>query len=156
MTATFGMIALNVGLWIALAHNLPSDLREIASDLGCAEVADFYERPGMVEPPYIYGYFSGSKEDSAIFWCQDTSGAGFRLVSVRGSLISTFSWRNYPGGLSVSDVVDWRLDDFRYIDDRTKAGPAQKSEFAPLRAEYDGVITLFYPLGDRWLYRILH
>lgn len=34
---------------------LPEELREIARQLHCGPVPGFYDRPGIVDPPYLYG-----------------------------------------------------------------------------------------------------
>ena len=114
----------------------------------------------MIDPPYLYGYLPGEREDSAAFWChRDHREAPYLLVLVAdGRIVSTLAWNMYPGGLSLHDSARVALSDFTYADDPGKArGPNGKlTEFPPLHSEYDGIITLFYRFGDRWLYRVLH
>ncbi len=50
---------------------LPLDLSEVAKKHNCKEIANFLNLPGMIEPPYVYGYLNGEKENSAVFWCED-------------------------------------------------------------------------------------
>ena len=157
MTGTCGVLKVAILLGLGVASILPEDLREVAGELGCGEIQGFYDRPGMVEPPFLYGYFPGPKEDSALFWCQEATSGEFRFVSVRaGSSVNSFLWRNYPGGLSVAGRETWDLAEFRYVDAPDEPGPMEETSRPPVQSEYDGVITLLYPLGDRWLFRILH
>jgi len=137
---------------------LPQKLRELRTQVGCGPVSGFYDRPGMVEPPYLYGYLPGGKEESAAFWChREGAEKPFVLVLVeKGRVTSTIAWQNYPGGLSLDDSAPLRLSDFRYVDKPEQRGPVDaKTTHPSLRSEYDGVITLFYHHGDRWLYRLL-
>jgi hypothetical protein len=139
-----------------ISVTLPEDLREIASDLGCREVEGFHDRPGMVEPEYLYGYFEGPKEESVVFWCQDVVDGRYRFVAVKEGTIDSFNWQNFPGGLSMSAKVEWDLSRFRSVEDGVSSGLEGKTVLAPIQAEYDGVITLFYPVNGVWFYRILH
>jgi hypothetical protein len=51
---------------------MPSELVEFAQKNDCSQVDEFFDsaRVGMVNPPYVYGYLPGRKDDSAAFWCQ--------------------------------------------------------------------------------------
>jgi len=55
------------------ALTMPKDLIEIAHANGCEAISAFYDRPGMVEPPYVYGLLAGDKEQSSAFWCKRTA-----------------------------------------------------------------------------------
>lgn len=160
----FWVIALSMGglgrVAPAAGDQLPQDLRVIRDELGCAAVADFYERPGMVDPPYVYGVFPGDREQSAAFWCL-RSGAEYEkrfwLVIVEsGRVTSKIPWGNPPGGLSVPDAEKMPLFEFRYVEEPERVGPSSEStRHPPLHDEYDGNITLFYREGGRWLFRQL-
>ena len=111
----------------------------------------------MVEPPYLYGLLPGDREDTAAFWCfREGTEKPYLLVFVeKGRVVSSLSWVNYPGGLSRHDKAHLPLSDFRYVDNPEESGPkGVATRYSPLRSEYDGVVTLFYREGNRWLYRI--
>ena len=145
-------------------HQLPEELRNLAAGIGCKAVPGFYDRLGMVEPPYLYGYLPGDKEESAVFWCyREAESKPYLLVFVgdlgmarEGRITSTIPWQNFPGGLSLYDTRHVPLSEFRYVDDPNEYGPKGKmTEYPPLQDYYDGVITLFYREGDQWLYEII-
>ena len=129
----------------AFSQQLPKELAELARDLGCGPVPGFFDRPAMVEPPYLYGYLPGSKEDSAAFWCAREKDSAHLLVLVEnGKVSSHFRWINFPGGLSLARDRDFSLSEFQYVDDPTARGPeGGGTKHPPLQSEYDGVITLF-------------
>jgi len=43
---------------------MPDELLKIAEKCGCEQVDNFYNRPGMIGPPYVYGFLSGEEENS--------------------------------------------------------------------------------------------
>ena len=143
---------------------LPQELRELAAQIGCGPVPGFYDKPGMVDPPYLYGYLPGNKEQSAAFWCYREQGEKpYLLVFVEhlgngrtGRVTSIIPWHDRPRGLSLNDSKNMPLSEFRYIDNPEERGPDRLTEYAPVVDSYDGVIRLFYQDGKRWLYRILH
>jgi hypothetical protein len=144
----------------ACDDQLPEELRALRQEAGCSAIQDFYDRLGFVDPPYLYGYLPGAREESAAFWCI-RKGADQRYLLVlveKHRIASTVPWDMYPGGLSLNDSSGIPLSEFVYVDDPKKGTrpPGKQTEFAPLRSEYDGVVTLFYRDGDRWLYRVLH
>src|SRR2546425_13335776 len=49
---------------------MPEELSAYAMSKGCEEVRDFFKRPGMINPPYVYGYLEGRREGSAVLWCE--------------------------------------------------------------------------------------
>src|SRR5579863_6788085 len=51
---------------------MPRELVDYAHSQGCAPVEDFYERSGMVNPPFVYGFAGGDPEGSAALWCRRT------------------------------------------------------------------------------------
>ncbi len=91
---------------------LPQTLREHARQLGCSEVSGFYDQPGRVDPPYVWGYLDSSidrfGERSAVYWCDRKAGPERYLLVVWLSDTSlatvqrcppTVEWRNPPHGL---------------------------------------------------------
>lgn len=145
-------------------NQLPQELRSLAAELGCGPVPGFYDRPGMVDPPYLYGYLPGEKEESAVFWCyREHEEKPYRLVFVEslgqgreGHVASTAAWRNYPGGLALYEEQKVPLSKFRFLDKPQEYGPEGKTtQYAPVQEYYDGTTTLFYQEGGRWLFLML-
>src|SRR2546428_6953928 len=58
---------------------MPEELSAYAMSKGCEEVRDFFKRPGMINPPYVYGYLEGRREGSAVLWCERREGESRRV-----------------------------------------------------------------------------
>ena len=140
---------------------MPEELSAYAVSKGCEEVRDFFTRPGVVNPPYVYGYLEGQREGSAVLWCQRREGEGRRfrlLVLARGKTESRcplmLEWRSYPGGLSIFNDRRTTLDGFVYVADPKRRPPpnVRLTENAIL-SEYDGIQNLFYCYRGEWVIR---
>ncbi len=143
---------------------LPEELLKIATQRGFEQVTDFYiNRPGMLNPPYVYGYLPGDEEDSAAFWCQKTQNGKKRYFLVfmfkkRNNELcncpDVIEWQNYPKGLSIYNKANATLDGFIYINDPKKKVPKNvKLIYNAILSEYDGVEALFYCYKGEWLVR---
>lgn len=143
---------------------LPQELYEIAVSKGYTQIDDFYNRPGMIEPPFVYGYLPGLKENSAVFWCQAKKKDQYYLLVVNKdegpnamSCTDIVPWMNYPGGLSIFDDKNTLLDDFVYIEEPQKKSPKGiKLTHNGILSYYDGVENIFYCFEGRWLVRQRH
>jgi len=140
---------------------MPEELSAYAVSKGCNEVADFFKRPGLVNPPYVYGYLEGRREGSAVLWCEWREGEGRRfrlLVLARGKTEPRcplmLEWRSYPGGLSIFSDRRTTLDGFVYATDPKRRPPpnVRLTENAIL-SEYDGTQNLFYCYRGEWVVR---
>lgn len=145
-------------------HSMPKELLEIAKASGCNEVGDFFNRPGMVKPPYVYGYLPGAEENSAAFWCEkEKSGSRsfFLIIMTKGDnqgklkCSEKIEWNNFPGGLSIYRKANETLKGFRYIRDPLKR-PPETDELSgnAILSEYDGVEALFYCYKGEWVVRM--
>jgi hypothetical protein len=141
---------------------MPQDLVEFAHTKGCIPIDNFYDRPGMVNPPYVYGWLSGNPEESAVFWCQkaEKSEKPYKLVfKVREpkrmeGCPAIIEWWNPPGGLSVEVRSHLSLSDFRYVNEPKRAGPASTVLRARVIVDYyDGLMAIFYCYQGEWLVR---
>ncbi len=124
---------------------LPKDLAAVARAVECSDVRDFYSRPGMVEPPYVYGITGGEREASFAFWCQRSTGRGFQLVvRAPNGIQDVLPWSDYPGGLSITEFSEWRLVQFRRVAQSETKGPTiVLTARRALQSSYDGVtVTL--------------
>jgi hypothetical protein len=139
---------------------LPEALRTIAKERGCSEVSDFFQRPGLVDPPYVLGYLGGDRESSAAFWCTRLNAAEKYLLVVVGKnnkCPSEISWQNYPGGLTVLRGKKVGLSDFFERRNVTRRGPPGRYTAGPIiHSEYDGVGVEFYCNEGVWLVRQFH
>ena len=170
VTLSAHLIALLGGLACApdVAHSqtLPKDLQAQAARHGCAEVQGFFDRPGMVLPPYVYGVFPGGADASAAFWCQRQNSARtqYLLVFVSNTdhlpvdCPDTLVWGGgLPRGLSLAASAHVPLVEFHTVSGaRLSLPPNATTEYAPLRDYYDGVERLFYCYRGQWLVRVQH
>ena len=162
-----------VGAVPLLAQNgtLPSTLREHGRQLGCSEVAGFYDHPGRIDPPYVWGYLDStldaSGDRSAVYWCERTAGPERYLLVVWLSDTSlaaaqrcppTIAWRNHPYGLHLLRNERLRLGDFWYRANPREHGPADQVTKGPVieSNSYDGVAARFYCYAGKWLVQQLH
>ncbi len=142
---------------------LPADLLNIARNYQCDQIDDFYDRPGMVNPPYTYGYLTGLDEDSAVFWCEkkeNNKRLYYLIIYSRSekkglqNCPSKIIWRNYPGGLSIYKDITMTLNDFVYIaTPRNRVPQNKKMTHNAILSEYDGKEELFYCYDGEWLVR---
>jgi hypothetical protein len=146
--------------------SLPQELLEIAKKNGFREVTGFYDRPGMINPPYTYGYLTCDKEDSAAFWCENQQKGKtiyYLMIMVKenkcGKLKCSdkIEWHNYPKGLSIYKSRDGTLENFFYLSDPKRKPPkTEKIKHDAILSEYDGVEELFYCYEGEWVVRIRH
>ncbi len=139
---------------------MPDELLKIAAKCDCEQVDDFYNRPGMTEPPYVYGFLPGEQENSAVFWCRkkDENKKYLLVLASRKSFSEDWSYeiiiktRNYPRGLSIVKNCKISLDNFIYVSNATKRGP--KGVFPSsnvLLSTYDGLSDYYYNYKGSWL-----
>lgn len=139
----------------------PDELMHIAEKNDCSQVDDFYKRPGMINPPYVYGYLAGPSENSAAFWCK-------KAINNKESYLLLFmskdekalkcptsiEWSNYPGGLSILHDPSMKLENFVYINKPSRSGPKNvRLRNNAILSEYDGVSEIFYCYRGEWLVR---
>lgn len=147
---------------VAAGPLLPEELAELAQEKACVPIDDFLARPGMIDPPYVYGVFPGEREDSAAFWCKKAakSDKPFLLMFKDARAVSAcptvIEWWNYPGGLSV-ETQKIALSAFRSAKDGKAKAPAITVPNARLIvSSYDGVSDHFYCHQGQWWVRSAH
>jgi hypothetical protein len=143
---------------------LPEELLNLARQSGYVPIADFYKDRPDVEPPFVYGYLPGPKEDSAAFWCQKTKNKETKYFLVflfknRNHELCNcpdiIEWQNYPGGLSIYKDTNATLDRFVYITDPKRKVPKNvKLTNNAVRSYYDGLEEIFYCYKGEWLVRM--
>jgi len=159
-------ISMGIFLMVAIARNssadtlvMPRELVDLARTNGCSQISDFFERPGKVSPPYVYGWFPGDPERSVAFWCRknEQSKVPFKLVfkvadakQLQGCS-ATFDWP-YARGLSIETRHGLALREFRYISASKRVAPTTVVTSARVIVnEYDGLEDVFYCDGRDWL-----
>jgi len=140
---------------------MPTELADFARANGCSQLADFYDRPGMVTPPYVYGVLPGDAEDSAALWCQKAGKSDkpyalmIKAKDAKGlnGCPSRIEWWNFPAGLSIETRKSVLLSKFRYVDEPQRAGPSLTVPIARVIVNYyDGASDRFYCYEGRWLF----
>jgi len=142
---------------------MPRELVDYARSHGCAPVEDFYERAGMVNPPYVYGFAGGEPEDSAALWCRKTEKSDkpyLLLLKVSdpkrlGGCPARIEWWNYPKGLAVETRSGLKLSDFHFATEPKRPGPTTTiSNARVIVGEYDGVEEIFVCHQGAWLFML--
>lgn len=146
--------------------NMPRDLVEQANARGCEQVHDFFDRPGTIDPPYVYLHkdLGGFEEDFAL-WCADTSDDVVRYVLLVvtssdhafGACPERIAYWNYPGGLAIDTRHDVDLAQFTFVNEPERRGPSVTvGAIDVLVSSYDGVEFAFICHDGDWLYRARH
>ena len=141
---------------------MPQELISFAEENGCSQISEFYERDGMVNPPFVYGYLPARDDLSAAFWCKKLEKSEhpyillFFIKDAAGALMkcpTRIEWKNYPGGLSVFRQKI-TLEGFVYINNPKRKAPRKlRMTQNAILSEYDGVSELFYCHQGEWLVR---
>jgi hypothetical protein len=140
--------------------NMPQELVQFARSNSCAPISDFFERPGMINPPYVYGWLSGDKEKSAVFWCKqaDDGISPYRLMFIPadpqqlGGCPAVIKWHDAPRGLSIQKRARLVLRNFRYVNTPSRHVPPRTvSDARVLVNYYDGVQDVFYCDRGNWV-----
>ena len=161
-TVTIGILLLTLFAPVSRPDTLimPRELVDFAHANGCTPNDDFYNRPGMVNPPFVYGLVSGNQEDSAVFWCRklEKSDRPYNLMfkardpKQLAGCPAVIEWWNPPRGLSIETRRTLALSDFRYVASPKQAGPAIAVSSAKLvLSSYDGITDAFYCYKEQWL-----
>lgn len=139
---------------------MPRELVDFARSSGCGPIDNFYDRPGMVNPPYVYGWLVGDAENSAVFWCKkvEKSNKPYMLVvkSTKEKDLSgcpaKIDWWNPPAGLSIETRRSMSLSEYHYVAEPKRAGPAVVIPVAKVIVNYyDGLSDVFYCHKGQWL-----
>jgi hypothetical protein len=138
---------------------MPEDLVTFAHSNGCEPINDFFNRPGMINPPYVYGWLSGDKEKTAAFWCKKTDDRirPYRLVFMPSDpkqlgCPAMIEWRNPPGGLSIERRTHIALRNFRPVAAPNRGVPSYVVANAKVLVNYyDGLTDIFYCHMGEWL-----
>lgn len=147
-------------------HVMPREFVQYAEAHGCLQLSDFFDRPGSVNPPYVYGYLEGNEEDSGVFWCKKKIADDkpyLLMIFVRHTRASWsncpqhIEWWNPPGGLSIHQEKSLTLGSFTKVADLHQSGPKkQRLEHNAIMSSYDGVSVVFYCHKGEWFFRMLH
>lgn len=154
-----------VGICEAAEKYLPRELNTLAQQAKCDPVPGFFDRAGMINPPYIYGYAPGLEDDSAAFWCyKKDKKMNILMFTYKGKLATPGKCLPYvelkdrfPGGLSLSKERHIPLSNFLYWENPRKHGPTGRvTDYPAIIEEYDGVGHLLYCHEGKWLFLLQH
>ncbi|MGA7792580.1 MAG: hypothetical protein WCA19_06030 [Candidatus Acidiferrales bacterium] len=177
--ARFGVCILLLTLFAPVSRPdtlvMPRELVDFAHAKGCTPIDNFFERPGMVNPPFVYGWLPGSDEDSAVFWCkkaEKTDKPYNLMLTVRdlknhelkvpdqkqlAGCPAVIEYWNGPAGLSIETQGNLDLRYFRNVTEPRprSGGPTNVVPNARVIASsYDGVRSLFFCYKGHWLINI--
>jgi hypothetical protein len=131
-----------------------SDKRDLQFEQFCTPIDNFFERAGMVNPPYG---LSGDQENSAVFSCKkaEKNENPYNLMfkardpKQLAGCQAIIEWRNPPGGLSIETRRHLALGDFRYVTAPKRVGPASVVTNANVIVNYyHGLTGVFYSYKD--------
>ena len=139
---------------------MPRELVDFAHANACTPIDDIFERPGMVNPPFVYGWLPGNPADSAAFWCRKTekSAKPYKLVfkvydpKQMAECPTTIEWSNAKG-LSIEIRAKLDLSDFHSVVDKRPGPKVVVPTAKVLVNEYDGVSDVFYCYGAQWYWK---
>jgi hypothetical protein len=142
---------------------LPRTLRADAATRGCTQVADFYDKPGRVDPPFVFGYLDSEADPhgewSAVYWCERTQAdERFLLVVWIGepaleavhSCPRTLEWRNPPAGLSIQRRARVQLSAYWPRSNPQARGPNVVATGPLIVDSYDGAGASFFCHAGEW------
>jgi hypothetical protein len=168
LATIFALVVAN-GLAHAEIKIIPAELVKFAEIINCSHISDFYERPGPVNPPFVYGYLPGNEEDSIVFWCKNTESSKhpyslvFLVRDSEGELRQLpecpfrIEWDNPPRGLSVYKDRRTTLKGFINVRNPNEKVPeAVRLSHNAIMSYYDGVSELFYCHKGAWFVRQSH
>ena len=140
---------------------MPRELVDFARANGCVPIENFFERPGMVNPPFVYGWLPGNPERSAVFWCKKTEASNkpYKLMlkvsdpkQLAGCPVE-IEWWNPPRGLSIETRSHFDLGDFKFVNAPKRSGPKSVIDDARVIVnDYDGVGNVFYCYKGQWMF----
>jgi hypothetical protein len=154
---------------------MPRELVDFAHANGCTPIDNFFERPGMVHPPFVYGWLPGSDEDSAVFWCKKnvkTDKPYNLMFAVRDSKSlqlkvpdpkqltgcpALIEYWNAPAGLSIETRRSLELRNFHNVTDPSPrpGGPTNVVVNARVIVDsYDGPQSIFFCYQGHWLVNV--
>jgi hypothetical protein len=174
-TFTIGFLLLSLIVPVSWSDTLvmPRELVDFAHFSGCTPINNFFERPGKINPPFLYGAVEGLS-DSAAFWCKkaEKSDSAYTLIfAVRGrggltladpkqlsGCAPVIEYWNGPAGLSVEMRRNLELRYFQYVDMPKETAPKILVPKARtiMSDNGDGVVSNFYCYQGRWLVNIQH
>ena len=145
---------------------MPELLVSFAAKHQCEQIDDYYNRPGPVLAPFVFGVAKGSSEKSAAFWCKRKKDDGsyvsvlmFMLVDKNWTIHKSgeLEWINGASGLSLYSIEEPFMG-FQKLKDIHQANmPKDKSfEGRGVSSSYDGTEETFVMHNGEWWVRQLH
>ena len=154
------LLALSARVSSADTIVMPRELVDFAHANGWSPIDNFFERPGMVNPPYVYGWLSGDQENSAVFWgkkAEKNDKPYILMFKARdpkqlAGCPTIVEWWNPPGGLSIETRHHLALSPFHYVTAPKRTRPKSVVTNAKVIVNYyDGLTDVFYCHKGQWL-----
>ena len=132
---------------------MPELLVSLAAKHQCEQIDDYYNKPGQVLAPFVFGVAKGSSEKSAAFWCKRKKGDGsyvsvlmFMLVDKDWSIhkAGELEWINAAKGLSLFSVKE-PFSEFTKLkaEHQINMPKAKGFEGRGVSSSYDGIEETF-------------
>ena len=146
---------------------MPKELVDDAKTRGCEQITDFFNTPGIYNPPYVADVDEFGPEPGFAYWCRRPPSAGvsdfdyFLVVKAKGALASfagcrdEVKSRNYPNGLRVKKEKGLSLSSFAYVNDPKHRGPKVPATKPMIISAYE-TSESFYCHGGKWLVYVRH
>lgn len=143
--------------------NMPADMSKVMTTHGCRPVKDFYNRPGIYDPPYLWDYKPDGEYESAVFWCdcgtdEEVNYVLFVLETGPNGLqvkerIDVPVGSILPGGLSAYEIFENELSSFVHVDNEKRIAGPEGTTFSRhgIFSSYDGVGLIFCEYEGDWI-----
>jgi len=133
---------------------------EIAENNRCEEIRGFYDVPGGIDPPFLYGYIQNIKHSgSVIFWCKSKDDRKlYKLIGYvknddkarcSGLIHQT---KNFPGGLTLSKVENETLVGYKNLSGNIKIA-INNYHGVIIKSFYDGVGNTYVCSNGEWYFK---
>ncbi|MDH5654183.1 MAG: hypothetical protein OEZ39_20190 [Gammaproteobacteria bacterium] len=146
---------------------VPYDILLDMKKNNCSPIEEFFSRPGMVNAPFVYGYYTKTLVEhlspsdlSVIYWCKDNESVKYKLYQIvledidvnsvceKQILVEEF----LPGGLTI-EYGKVNIKDFKYTLTKKIITINKKYTGNILVSNYDGLETRMICLDGKWIYR---
>jgi len=162
LPALAGLASASIALAGSMDGTMPLLLARDAAARHCEPVKNFFDRPGITLPSFVFDEQPENREYRAAYICERDE--RYLIVFLDGKINSTCKREialqdSMPGGLAVFHRRV-PLSVFRQIDSSvpglTESDMKGETRFRPVVIDYDGVQRLLYCHKGKWLQAQFH